>query len=241
MCRKPWRLPWAGARPACSIQGDRRFNIGVRAAGRDSCRCGGVAAPADACRPRGAKGSEAKGSEARTSFIPLGEIATLEIAPGPNQVSRENGKRRIVVSANVRGRDVGCFVPEASGRRRARGGSAGRLLDCLGRARSSSLAVGHAAARHRGAAGAAAGLRAAVRHVRQPARRPAGLHRHSVRADGRRAGALAARHAAVDLGGGGVYRAVWGGGAERAGDAVVHPHPAGGAASRWRRPSPTAR
>jgi Co/Zn/Cd efflux system component len=49
----------------------------------------------------------------RTSFIPLGEVATLELAPGPNQVSRENGKRRIVVSANVRGRDLGSFVAEA--------------------------------------------------------------------------------------------------------------------------------
>ncbi|BEP36481.1 CusA/CzcA family heavy metal efflux RND transporter [Variovorax sp. V59] len=49
----------------------------------------------------------------RTSFIPLGEVAALELAPGPNQVSRENGKRRIVVSANVRGRDLGSFVAEA--------------------------------------------------------------------------------------------------------------------------------
>jgi cobalt-zinc-cadmium resistance protein CzcA len=50
---------------------------------------------------------------ARLGFIPLGEIATFELAPGPNQVSRENGKRRIVVSANVRGRDLGSFVAEA--------------------------------------------------------------------------------------------------------------------------------
>ena len=41
------------------------------------------------------------------SFVPLGEVATLEIAPGPNQISRENGKRRVVVTANVRGRDLG--------------------------------------------------------------------------------------------------------------------------------------
>jgi cobalt-zinc-cadmium resistance protein CzcA len=40
-------------------------------------------------------------------------VATLDIAPGPNQVSREDGKRRIVVSANVRGRDLGSFVAEA--------------------------------------------------------------------------------------------------------------------------------
>jgi cobalt-zinc-cadmium resistance protein CzcA len=49
----------------------------------------------------------------RTSYIPLGEVATLDIAPGPNQVSREDGKRRIVISANVRGRDIGSFVADA--------------------------------------------------------------------------------------------------------------------------------
>ena len=45
--------------------------------------------------------------------VPLGEIAELSIAPGPNQVSREDGKRRIVITANVRGRDLGGFVAEA--------------------------------------------------------------------------------------------------------------------------------
>ena len=40
-------------------------------------------------------------------------MAAIEIAPGPNQISRENGKRRIVVTANVRGRDLGSFVAEA--------------------------------------------------------------------------------------------------------------------------------
>ena len=45
-------------------------------------------------------------------YVPLGEVATLTLAPGPNQISRENGKRRLVVSANVRGRDLGSFVTE---------------------------------------------------------------------------------------------------------------------------------
>ena len=36
-----------------------------------------------------------------------------EIAPGPNQISRESGKRRVVVTANVRGRDIGSFVADA--------------------------------------------------------------------------------------------------------------------------------
>ncbi|MDX4008524.1 CusA/CzcA family heavy metal efflux RND transporter [Pseudomonas aeruginosa] len=50
---------------------------------------------------------------ARIDFIPLSDVARLDLSPGPNQISRENGKRRIVVSANVRGRDIGSFVLEA--------------------------------------------------------------------------------------------------------------------------------
>jgi cobalt-zinc-cadmium resistance protein CzcA len=49
---------------------------------------------------------------ATANFVPLGEIATLDIALGPNQISRENGKRRVVVTANVRGRDLGSFVED---------------------------------------------------------------------------------------------------------------------------------
>lgn len=49
-------------------------------------------------------------------FIQLSEVAGLSVAPGPNQVSRENGKRRVVVTANVRGRDIGSFVGEAGQR-----------------------------------------------------------------------------------------------------------------------------
>lgn len=49
---------------------------------------------------------------AQGGFVPLGEVASLKIAPGPNQISRENGKRRLVVSSNVRGRDLGGFVTE---------------------------------------------------------------------------------------------------------------------------------
>ncbi|MFT4605622.1 MAG: cobalt-zinc-cadmium resistance protein CzcA [Rhodothermales bacterium] len=45
--------------------------------------------------------------------ITLGELANLELAPGPNQISRENGKRLVMVMANVRGRDLASFVTEA--------------------------------------------------------------------------------------------------------------------------------
>lgn len=97
-----------GGREAGTLfEGDRRFDILVRLP--ESLRNdleGMKRLPIPLPRSAG-------GTEARTHFIPLGEVASFELAPGPNQVSRENGKRRIVVSANVRGRDVGSFVSDA--------------------------------------------------------------------------------------------------------------------------------
>ena len=49
-------------------------------------------------------------------YVPLSEVAELVLAPAPNQISRENGKRRVVVTANVRDRDLGGFVEEAQAR-----------------------------------------------------------------------------------------------------------------------------
>jgi cobalt-zinc-cadmium resistance protein CzcA len=46
-------------------------------------------------------------------YVPLREVATLAIVEGPNAINRENGKRRAVVTANVRGRDLGSFVADA--------------------------------------------------------------------------------------------------------------------------------
>ncbi len=48
-----------------------------------------------------------------THYIPLEAVADVSIELGPNQINRENGKRRIVVTANVRGRDLGGFVEDA--------------------------------------------------------------------------------------------------------------------------------
>lgn len=52
-------------------------------------------------------------------FVPLSEVAELEIKPAPAQISRENGKRRVVVTANVRDRDLGSFVEEVKQRIKA--------------------------------------------------------------------------------------------------------------------------
>jgi cobalt-zinc-cadmium resistance protein CzcA len=49
------------------------------------------------------------------NHVPLTEVADITSDEGPNQISRDNGKRRIVVSANVRGRDLAGFVSEVQG------------------------------------------------------------------------------------------------------------------------------
>jgi len=105
-----------GGREAGQVfQGDRRFDIVVRL-------------PEDFRRDLRALKNlpiplkhevEEAGKEVDTTrfaFLPLDSVARVELTEGPNQVSRENGKRRIVVQANVRGRDIGSFVAEAQGR-----------------------------------------------------------------------------------------------------------------------------
>lgn len=47
------------------------------------------------------------------ALVPLGDVAEIELLDGPAQVSREGAKRRIVIGANVQGRDLGGFVAEA--------------------------------------------------------------------------------------------------------------------------------
>ncbi len=45
-----------------------------------------------------------------TEYVPLSQVASVQVVNGTNQVNRENGKRRVVVGANVRGRDLASFV-----------------------------------------------------------------------------------------------------------------------------------
>ncbi|MGX6566861.1 efflux RND transporter permease subunit [Cupriavidus necator] len=83
------------------FEGDRRFDIVVRLqehvrSDPDKLRMLLLPVPGGAAR-----------------YVLLGEVATLDVTQGPNQLSRENGKRRVVVTANVRGRDLGSFVREA--------------------------------------------------------------------------------------------------------------------------------
>ncbi|MGF6211864.1 CusA/CzcA family heavy metal efflux RND transporter [Comamonas sp. 4034] len=86
------------------FEGDRRFDIQVRLP--ESIRNDLAALERlPIALPQQAGG--------RQAFLPLSSVASFNLSPGPNQVSREDGKRRIVVSANVRGRDIGSFVAQA--------------------------------------------------------------------------------------------------------------------------------
>ncbi len=112
-----------GSTAGTLFEGDRRFDIVVRLPEHlrtdiDAIRRLPVSIPVQGMRgvhgkPDMAGAQGAHGTEGRAAFIQLSELAQFSLAPGPNQVSRENGKRRVVVTANVRGRDVGSFVSEA--------------------------------------------------------------------------------------------------------------------------------
>ncbi len=93
----------AGREAGLVFEGDRRFPVVVRVpqATRndlDALAALPVLLPEEAAHARGS--------------VPLGQVARFTYAEGLNQISREDGKRRVVVQANVRGRDVGSFVRE---------------------------------------------------------------------------------------------------------------------------------
>ena len=85
------------------LEGDRRFDVVVRLA--DDLRNDPAVMAQLPVMPEAA--------EPGALTVPLSAVARFEVTEGPNQISRENGKRRIVVQANVRGRDLGGFVNEA--------------------------------------------------------------------------------------------------------------------------------
>ena len=89
-----------GGRTSGTIfEGDRRFPVVIRLSDAQRADLGLLA--------------RVQVPVAGGAFVPLASVADIRIVDGPNQISRENGKRRIVVQANVRGRDVGSVVAEA--------------------------------------------------------------------------------------------------------------------------------
>ncbi|MBA1230992.1 CusA/CzcA family heavy metal efflux RND transporter [Pseudomonas viridiflava] len=97
-----------GGRQAGTLyEGDRRFDMVVRLSEQLRTDVAGLSSlliPVPA---------SAGSINQQISFISLAQVASLDLVLGPNQISRENGKRLVIVSANVRGRDLGSFVEDA--------------------------------------------------------------------------------------------------------------------------------
>ncbi|MBL4591837.1 MAG: CusA/CzcA family heavy metal efflux RND transporter, partial [Phycisphaerales bacterium] len=110
-------IAFGGQEAGTLYQGDRRFPIVVRLpesirGNVDLVRQVPIPLPENTAPPQSMGGTLSEGgSEIR--YIPLEAVADIQITEGPNQISRENAKRRIVVQANIRGRDMGSFVAEA--------------------------------------------------------------------------------------------------------------------------------
>jgi cobalt-zinc-cadmium resistance protein CzcA len=98
-----------GGRPAGLVfEGDRRFQIVVRLSDierNDIKVLKNLPVPLPGSLPHAGDGVAAT--------LPLRVLADFNLSEGPNQVSRENGKRRVVVTADVRGRDIGSAVADA--------------------------------------------------------------------------------------------------------------------------------
>ncbi|WP_374344946.1 efflux RND transporter permease subunit [Phenylobacterium sp.] len=94
------QIALAGREAGRVFEGDRRFDVVVRL-------------PDTTRNDLAAVAQTPLAVNAGATFVPLGSVVRFREGEGPNQISRENGKRRIVVQANVRGRDLGGFVTDA--------------------------------------------------------------------------------------------------------------------------------
>ncbi|MFU8838398.1 MAG: efflux RND transporter permease subunit [Thiohalomonadaceae bacterium] len=114
------RIALAGETAGQIFEGDRRFELVVRlpeALRTDLDALARLPIRLPAATEREIAGGADALSSARTlpRSIPLGEVAEIVFTDAPNQISRDNGKRRVVVTANVRGRDLASFVEEVQG------------------------------------------------------------------------------------------------------------------------------
>lgn len=97
------RISIGGAEAGQVFEGDRRFPVVVRLPEDIRGRVDEIGRLRIPLPDR---------SEGVRGFVPLADVAKIELTIGPNQISREDGKRRVVVTANVRGRDLGSFIDD---------------------------------------------------------------------------------------------------------------------------------
>jgi cobalt-zinc-cadmium resistance protein CzcA len=180
----------AGREAGAMFEGDRRFDIVVRLP---------EALRSDIELLKRLPVPLPKKEGARPAYVTLAEIATFDTAPGPNQLSREQGKRRVVVTVNMQDRDIGSFVEEAQQ----------AILKGVKLPAGYWLAWG-----------------GQFENLQNAAQRRAGVHRHSVCTDRRHLRAVDARDSDVDIGSSRLHRAVRRRCAERPRDDLLHPQPA---------------
>ena len=208
------------------IEGDRRADIVVRLP--EQLR----QSPewlADLPIPRAGRGNEdevsrgANWAGGEPQFVPLREVANIEESTGPNQVNRENGKRRVVVTANVRGPRPRWFRRGSSRAPGCRPACAAGLLD---RIRRDFRAAGlrRAAIERRRARGARHHPGAAVFCIRLDARWSRDFQRRTACAHRRSRRVVAARYSAVDIRGCWIHCLVGRGRIERSRHGRPDPH-----------------
>lgn len=96
-------------------EGDRRFNLVVRLPEQLRGNID-VLKRLPVQLPNAVLAVQPNAAAPPTAYLTLGDVVSFDVIEGPNQISRENGKRRVVISANVRGSDLGSFVHEAQSR-----------------------------------------------------------------------------------------------------------------------------
>lgn len=115
------RTAYAGEEVSRFYEGDRNFPIVLRLGEKDRRNISAISnlsIPLPRVVEDNDEGIEKKHSEIKVeapdrAYTTLGDVASVSIVEGPNQITRENGKRRVVITANVRDRDLGSFVEEA--------------------------------------------------------------------------------------------------------------------------------
>ena len=97
------------------FEGDRRFELVVRlpeALRQDPAVLADLPIPLPDAVNADESSREAAWRSGGPRTVPLREVADVQVQRGPNQINRENGKRRVVITANVRERDLGGFVSD---------------------------------------------------------------------------------------------------------------------------------
>ncbi len=96
-------------------EGDRRFNLVVRLPEQLRGNID-VLKRLPVQLPNAVLAVQPNAAAPPAAYLTLGDVVSFDVIEGPNQISRENGKRRVVISTNVRGSDLGSFVHEAQSR-----------------------------------------------------------------------------------------------------------------------------